>query len=72
MDFDPEAGMFVYMEGTLDTFQSIDEVSTGTSGNEQHDYVVGSEVNGDYFFEGTLDEIKIFYNSLTSTGKFYH
>ena len=70
--FDTEAGMFVYMDGILDTFKSIVEVSPVPSLNEPHDYVFGSKVNGGYYFEGTLDEIKVFYDSLTSTVKFYY
>ena len=29
--FDPETGMFVYMDGNLDTFKSIDEASAGSN-----------------------------------------
>ena len=70
--FDPNVGMFVYMDGMLDVFKSIHEATPLSNPYEPSDYVFGSKINGDYHFEGTLDEIKIFYNSLTSTGKFHH
>ena len=68
--FDPEAGMFVYMDGILDTFKSIDEASAHRVPYGPHDYVFGNKIGGLYQFDGTLDEIKIFYDSLTSAGKF--
>ena len=70
--FDPEDGMFVYIDGILDIFKFIDEalphsVPYGTSA-----YVFGSKINGIHAFDGTLDDIKVFYHSLTSAGRFYH
>ena len=70
--YDPETGMFVYMDGILDAFKSIDEVYVSSNPSGQHDYVFGSKTGGWYPFEGTLDEIKIFYDSLTSAGKFHY
>ena len=68
--FDPEDGMFVYMDGILDAFKSIDETSPHTSPYGPSNYVFGSKINGVHAFDGTLDDIKIFYHSLTNTGKF--
>ena len=62
--------MFIYMDGRLDAFKSIDEAFSHTSSHAAKDYVFGSRVNGWYYFDGTFDEIKVFYNSLTSAGKF--
>ena len=70
--FDPEAGMFVYMDGILDAFRSIDEVFPHTSPYEPSNYVFGSKINGGYAYDGMMDEIKIYYDSLTSAGRFYH
>ena len=67
--FNPDAGMFVYMDGILDAFKSIDEASAGSHLYRQSDYVFGSKLHGKYPFEGTLDEIKIYYDSLISAGK---
>ena len=67
--FDPDVGMFIYMNGSLDAFKSIDEAFSRSSVYGPRDYVFGSKGNGAYPFEGTLDEIKIFYESLTSAGK---
>ena len=67
---DPEAGMFVYMDGILDKFKSIDEASAISISHGSYDYTFGSKINGAHAFDGTLDEIKIFYNSLTSAGIF--
>ena len=69
--FDPNVGMFVYMDGILDAFKSIDEAFPHSFPYGPVDYVFGSKTGGEYSFEGTLDEIKIFYDSLTSTGTFY-
>ena len=68
--YDPETGMFVYMDGILDAFKCIDEASAHVDPYGPHDYVFGSKIGGWYLFDGTLDEIKIFYDSLTSAGKF--
>ena len=67
--FDPDVGMSVYMNGRLDAFKSIDEAFSRSILYGPSDYVFGSKANGGYPFEGTLDEIKIFYESLTSAGK---
>ena len=66
---DPEVGMFVYMDGILDAFKSFVEASARGDPYGPHDYLFGSKIHGLYPFDGTLDEIKIFYDSLTSTGK---
>ena len=55
--YDPETGMFVYMDGILDTFKSIDEASAHRVPYGPHDYVFGSKTGGWYPFDGTLDEI---------------
>ena len=68
--FDPNVGMFVYMDGIPDTLRSTDEAYSHSSPYGRHDYVFGSKIGGLYPFDGTLDEIKVFYDSLTSAGKF--
>ena len=68
--FDPDVGMFIYMNGILDAFKSIDEARPHTSLYPPYDYMFGSKGGGVYSFDGTLDEIKVFYNSLTITGIF--
>ena len=68
--FDPDVGMSVYMNGRLDAFKSINEAVSRTSPYGPHDYMSGSKANGLYPFDGTLDEIEVFYNSLTSAGEF--
>ena len=68
--FDPDVGMFVYMDGRPDAFKSIDEAFQLTTTNGPLDYVFGSMKNGAYYFDGTLDEIKVFNDSLTQAGKF--
>ena len=70
--FDPEAGMFVYMDGILDAFKSIDEAFAHSFPYGPINYVFGSKIDGAYSFNGMLDEIKIYYDSLTSAGRFYH
>ena len=67
--FDPETGMFVYMDGILDTFKSIDEASAGSNPRGPSDYVFGSKEEGQYPFDGMLDEINIYYDILTSAGR---
>ena len=69
--FDPDVGMFIYMNGRLDALKSIDEAVPHSSVVGPYDYVFGSKISGLYSFNGILDEIKVFYTSLTSTGKFY-
>ena len=70
--FDPETGMFVYMDGILDAFKSIDEAFPHIFPYGPSNYVFGSKINGLYAYDGMLDEIKIYYDSLTSAGRFYH
>ena len=67
--FDPDVGMFIYMNGILDAFKSINEAFSRSSLYGPRDYVFGGKGTGWYYFEGTLDEIKVFYESLTSAGK---
>ena len=70
--FDPDVGMFVYIDGILDTFKSIDEASPHSFQKGPSNYVFGNKINGLYHYDGMLDEIKIYYDSLTSAGRFYH
>ena len=67
--YDPEAGLSLYVNGTLEAFRSISESRPHTR-NRQHNYVFGSKANGGFSFDGTLDEIKVFYESLTDTCRF--
>ena len=66
--FNPDVGMSVYMDGILDAFKSIDE-AVPSNGNIANDYVLGSKSHGGYPFEGTLDEIKVFYDLLSRAGR---
>ena len=66
--YDPEVGLSLYVNGTLEAFRSISEAKPH-SRNFDH-YAFGSKANGGFPFNGTLDEIKIFYDSLTDTGMF--
>ena len=68
--FNPDVGMFIYMDGRLDVFKSIDEAYPHRTSNGPLDYVFGSKVDGQYPFDGALDEIKVYYKSLTCTGNF--
>ena len=67
--FDPDVGMFIYMNGSLDAFKSIDEAVPHESPYGPDDYMFGSKPRGLFPFDGVLDEIKVFYESLTSVGK---
>ena len=66
--YDPEVGLFLYVKGTLEAFRSISEAKPHNRNFVQ--YAFGSKANGLYPINGTLDEIKVFYESLTGTGKF--
>ena len=67
--FDPDVRMFIYMNGTLDAFKSINEDFLHTSPYGPHDYIFGSKQHGPYPFDGILDEIKVFYDGLSSAGR---
>ena len=66
--YDPEAGLFLYVNGTLEAFRSISEAKPQSLNFQP--YAFGSKANGLYPIDGTLDEIKVFYESLTGTGRF--
>ena len=61
-------GMFLYMDGILEAFKSIDEINVTSNLHQPYDYVFGSMNGGQFHFEGTMDEIKIYYGSLSSAG----
>ena len=56
--YDPEVGLFLYINGTLEAFRSVDEEEPRNRNFQQ--YTFGSKNNGWYPIDGTLDEIKIF------------
>ena len=66
--YDPDVGLSVYMNGILEAIRSISKQFTHYGYFDQ--YTFGSRADGWYPFDGTLDEIKIFYDSLTSAGEF--
>ena len=67
--FDPDVGMSVYMNGRLDAFKSINEAFLHTSPYGPNDYIFSSKQHGSYPFDEILDEIKVFYDGLSSTGR---
>ena len=56
------------MNGSLDAFKSIGEAFSHITPYVHYVYMFGSK-GGVYSFDGILDEIKVFYESFTSTGK---
>ena len=66
--YDPEVGLSPFLNGTLEAFRSVNEEVPHNRNFQQ--YTFGSKTNGGFPFNGTLDEIKIFYDSLTSTSRF--
>ena len=68
--FNPNMGMFLYINGSLDAFRSIREATSNTGATDNSDYVFGAKTDTTYPFDGTLDEIKVFYSSLSSGGMF--
>ena len=65
--YNPRVGLLIYIDGVLEAIKPIDQI-TLKSADGATDYAFGSAYNGQYYFEGTLDEIKIFYNKLYNTG----
>ena len=68
--YDPDVGLSLYINGVLEAFRSIDEEVPDTNQYGPHDYMFGAKENGGFDFDGTLDEIKVFYETLTKTGMF--
>ena len=66
--YDLDVGLFLYINGTLEAIKSISE-ELPHNAYGIHDYDFGGKNNADYDFDGTLDEIKVFYETLTKTGK---
>ena len=62
--------MFVYMDGILEAFKSIDEINVASNPHQPYDYVFGSMHGGLFHFDGIMDEIKIYCNSLSSAGTY--
>ena len=67
--YDPGIGMFVYMDGILEAFKSIDEINVTSNPHQPYDYVFGSMHGGLFHFDGIMDEIKIC-DSLSSAGTY--
>ena len=63
-------GLFLYINGSLDAFRSINEANSNTDATDNSDYVFRAKTDTTHPFDGTLDEIKVFYNSLSSAGMF--
>ena len=68
--YDPGLGLLIYLDGILEAIQSTVETNLESNSATISDYVFGSKANGQYPFDGTLDEIKIFYDILSSAGRF--
>ena len=66
--YDPEVGLSLYLNGILEGFISIDEEIPDNRDFQQYSF--GSKINRRYPIDGILDEIKVFYESLTSSGEF--
>ena len=68
--YDLRIGVFVYMDGILDAFKYIDEINVTSNPYQPYDYVFGSMHGGQFHFDGIMDEIKIYYDSLTRSGTY--
>ena len=65
--FNPDMGLFLYIN---DAFRSINEANSNTDATDNSDYVFGAKTDTTHPFDITLDEIKVFYSSLSSAGIF--
>ena len=70
--YDSDVSLSLYINGVLEAYRSIDEKVPDTNALGGHDYVFGAKDNGVYEFDGTLDEIKVFYETLTKTGMYVY
>ena len=68
--FNPNMGLFLYINGSLDMFRSISEATSNAGATDNNDYLLGAKTDTTNPFDGTLDEIKVFYSSLSSAGIF--
>ena len=63
-------GGFIYLNGIMERFKSISESEDGNIPADPSVLYLGGK-EGHYHFHGVLDEIKLFYQHLSSSGKIF-
>ena len=64
-------GGFIYLNGIMERFKSISESENGSNPADSSVLYFGGK-EGHYHFYGILDEIKLFYQHLSSSGKIFN